>query len=106
MREADSVRWAGAVVADVPLPIPAAPLLARVWPNPATGEVHVRFAVPRPVPGRLTIYDALGRRVRETALTGAGWQNVTVPLGLRPGRYVVVLEQQGQRVSAPLTVLQ
>jgi hypothetical protein len=103
--EGDSVRFAGDVTVDVPPPLPPHPRLAGVWPNPVTGVVHVRLALPGRAPARLTLYDALGRQVRELSLAAPGWQEVTMPLGVRPGRYLLVLEQDHQRQAAPLTVL-
>jgi glucose/arabinose dehydrogenase len=39
--------------------------LSPVYPSPAHGGATLRFALPRAMEARLTIYDAMGRRVRQ-----------------------------------------
>ena len=39
-------------------------LFAPVYPSPAHGEATLRYVLPRTMHARLTLYDALGRRVR------------------------------------------
>jgi alpha-amylase len=52
---------------DAPVISPGAPALelAAPWPNPASGEVTLRFALAAPGRARLAVYDVSGRVVRD-----------------------------------------
>jgi glucose/arabinose dehydrogenase len=43
---------------------------APIYPSPARGEATLRYVLPRSMPARLTLYDALGRRVRQLVPEG------------------------------------
>lgn len=65
----------------------------RVYPNPLRRAATLRFTVRRQQPVTVSLYDALGRRVRVLfdAVAGAGqWQHVSVDgSGLASGTYLV-----------------
>lgn len=82
-------------VVDVPGDPPAADGLASApvaWPNPFRASATIRFALPRPANGRLTIHDVAGRLVRTLAngVLPAGEQQV-----VWDGR-----DQAGRRVAS------
>ncbi len=49
---------------DIALAAPMRIGLNEVFPNPFTGETTIRYAVSRPQPVRIAVYDVTGRRVR------------------------------------------
>jgi streptogramin lyase len=58
--------FSNAPTVDVPDLGPATPTefaLARPWPNPATGPIQLRFALPRESQVRLSVFDLQGREV-------------------------------------------
>jgi len=73
--------------------------LERTWPQPTRGDAHIRFALPRSTPIRLTVSDVQGR---ETAVLAGGtweagvhevtWRGAAV----RPGLYFVRLVAPGR----------
>jgi len=68
-----------------------------VSPNPARGQVCVKLGGPAVSPGRLSLFDAGGRRVREAGLN-AGANEARVSLDRLPaGAYLVLLESGGRR---------
>ena len=72
----------------------AAALAGAVWPNPASGRLHVEATLPAAAPLRLTLLDATGRPVRTlTAPAAAGRVRADVPLdGLAAGLYLLRAE--------------
>ncbi len=78
-----------------------APAALDVFPNPATTELTVTFAVPGPV--SVVLRDALGRAVRTAS--GAGPVRVSVA-GLAPGLYVVQTSGTGGRTASRRVVVQ
>ena len=92
-------------LADEPPPETAEPL-AVVGPNPTGDRALVRFAAEGPA--RLTLHDALGRRVAvlyEGAGAGAPREAEVDVSGLAPGVYVVRLEAGGAVEARELTVV-
>ena len=86
--------------------------LQETYPNPTSGRVTVRFAVPDEAASegtvRLRLYDMLGRTVR-TAAPGAeaGHHERHLDVqGLASGTYLLRLEAGGQQVTRKLTVVQ
>ncbi|MEM1056171.1 MAG: endonuclease/exonuclease/phosphatase family protein [Bacteroidota bacterium] len=77
--------------------VPDAELAFSVAPNPAKASATVRFGLAAPTEVRLTVQDALGRRViTEAVRLGAGEHALPVGTGdLAPGVYVVRLEADG-----------
>ncbi len=68
------------------------------YPNPAIGRLMVQFDVPAPADVRLTVYDALGRRVAR--LAEGPQQAGTFTVGVEtsafaPGVYLVRMESDG-----------
>lgn len=102
---ADTVRvvldLSGYVSAE-PEPSAASPALS-VFPNPARESAVVQIERAASIPVRLTLFDALGRRVR--VLTAA--DQILLDLrGLAPGRYVLRADlPDGTAVTQPFTVM-
>lgn len=102
---ADTVRvvldLSGYVSAE-PEPAAASPALS-VFPNPACESAVVQIESAEAIPVRLTLFDALGRRVRVLAAAAQ------IPLdlrGLAPGRYVLRADlPDGTAVTQPLTLI-
>ncbi|WP_022823451.1 SBBP repeat-containing protein [Hymenobacter norwichensis] len=70
-----------------------------LYPNPATTEVHLKGI---PAGARVQVLDALGRIVRETAISTASQVSVR---GLAPGLYTLrATDAQGQRYAARVSV--
>jgi hypothetical protein len=103
----------GAVTGAPPGSLPQALALARPWPNPASGAVTLRYALPRAASVSLAIFDASGRRVR-------GLVSGTQPAGERSlawdmrddtghpahaGLYFVRLDVEGLTLSHRFTAL-
>jgi hypothetical protein len=65
--------------------------LARVWPNPGAGNIHVDFAVARDARIRLSVVDVQGREMAVLAHGAYG-----------PGRYQAVWTGQTSRGPAPV----
>ena len=67
---------------------PPTPLVLRLpSPNPFRGSTALRLDGPDGIQARVTVYDALGRRVAETEV--AAGSSVDLGAGLTPGVYVV-----------------
>ncbi|HET7226991.1 MAG TPA: T9SS type A sorting domain-containing protein [Candidatus Eisenbacteria bacterium] len=98
-------RTAGEVTLEVPLPLPLAPAIERVWPNPTPGVATVRFALPDDRPATLALLDLAGRRVARRVVRGAGWHDETLAPAVRAGLYFVRIEQAGRAVTARLSIL-
>ena len=60
----------------------AGPLSAVAWPNPFTADAPVQFALslPSAEPVELTLFDAIGRRVRQTTITPTTPGALLIPL--------------------------
>jgi len=108
--------WALSFNSLVGVPEPPAPrglALAQSRPNPARGELAIRFSVDRPGDVMLRVYDVSGRRVR-TLVSGpvtAGTHSVrwdrTGDDGSRvdPGVYFYELRRSGERVTRRMILL-
>jgi hypothetical protein len=93
---------------------PAAPVtrlsLASPWPNPTRGRSSIEFEVPTSSHVRLTIFDIVGREVRqiEDAPFGPGrytrsWDGIDAAGNAAPsGVYFVRLEASGASLHAKL----
>ncbi len=76
--------------------------IERVFPNPTTQAVSVRYALTAPASVTLTVIDALGRSVVETASDAqvAGMHEARLDLGRLPaGLYLVRLSADGRGVG-------
>ncbi len=76
--------------------------LGAAFPNPATGSTTIPFALDRPGPARLDVFDVLGRRVA-TLLDGpmgAGPHRAGFETGGLPSGVYVVRLTAGERVAA------
>lgn len=90
-----------------PGPRPGALRFAPPSPNPASGPLTLRFALPREAAVRIAVFDAGGRRVRElfTGTRAAGEHSVAWDLRDESGRavgagiYFARLEAEGQRLT-------
>jgi surface protein len=95
---------------------PAGLELLGTAPNPASGQVTVRYGIPEATASeiggsaRLRLYDLLGRQVRSVRLGGSGTvagrhkRGLDVS-GLAPGTYVLRLEAGGQAATRKVTVV-
>ena len=85
--------------------VPEAFTMAGVDPNPVGGVGRVRFALAEAADVSVSVFDALGRRVRLVS-EGAGSRTVTVDVGDLPsGVYSVRVAGDGERIATPLTVV-
>lgn len=87
--------------------LPAVATLGVPYPNPARAQTTVRFGLPAEGPVRLTVYDALGRRVADLAdgTLAAGWHTATLATaGLAGGVYLVRLDAGDRSLTQRLTV--
>lgn len=88
-------------------PGPAAPVLAlgAVYPNPAVDAATLTYVLGRAADVRVSVYDALGRRVAHVAAgpRPAGTHAVRLDAsGWADGVYVAVVEAGGRRMTARL----
>lgn len=81
--------------------------IRSVGPNPARTEIDVEVTVPTPDPAKLVLLDIGGRRVGEQSFSPARSATRLVWGGLRlkPGIYLLRLEQRGARVGVKVAVL-
>lgn len=83
--------------------------LKATYPNPASEQITVRYAVPESTEGpvRVALYDVLGRRVRTlTSAPPDGRSTQSVDLsGLSSGTYVLRLRADGTAQTRRLTVV-
>ena len=74
-----------------------AALALHCYPNPATDELHVSYALAGAAAARLEVRDMLGRVVWQQPASAGG---ATVPVrGLAPGLYLVALVDAGQTLA-------
>ncbi len=79
---------------------------ARLWPNPASGEVFVELAAPLPQPGTWALYNGMGQRVRREVLaTGQAEHSFSVA-GLPPGLYFWEVKSSNRRLGGGKLVVQ
>ena len=93
---------------DDALPIPAAFVLEPGYPNPFNVAAHIRYALPRATPVRLSVYDIGGRLVAVLvdAVQPAGWHRVRVEASAQPsGVYFYHLEAGLFRATRSLLLL-
>lgn len=90
-------------------PSEAAELAVSVRPNPSAGGAGVTVEAASPASSaRVTVVDALGRSVatlHDGALAQGRHAVASVPATLPAGRYLVVVEADGRRASAPLSIV-
>jgi hypothetical protein len=87
-----------------------APAILSVGPNPGLGrELPVSFSLAEAGPARVELFDLLGHRIaaREVYASGPGMQTLDLAHGvsLRPGFYVVRLQQGGRTAARSAIVL-
>ena len=95
----------------LPNPLIADPFDLQVWPNPATGPVHVSFDLSYPSHANIALYDVHGKLV--TQITDRKLSNGThefewnpVSDGIHsPGVYFMKLEAGDIRVSRKLVLI-
>lgn len=94
-------------VADAP-PAAAAPALGENYPNPFASRTAVPFKLPQRAHVRLSVYDALGRRIAVLAdeVMDAGPHTVLWSAGdAITGSVLCVLEANGARVTRRMTIV-
>ena len=87
---------------------PSERLAVAVYPNPSRGAVRVSLRLAAPAEVRVTVYDALGRRVAEVAAGARPTGFHTVPLALEhlpAGPYHVRVEAGPEAEAAGLTIV-
>lgn len=78
---------------------PPSPLSVNFWINPSARPT-VLFTLTSASPARLDLFDLAGRRVWARTAAGAGLHVLVVDAALRPGVYLVQLEQDGRRARS------
>ncbi len=89
-------------------PTPKAFTLARAYPNPFHTSTTIGYELRQAAPVTLSVYDALGRRVRllELGMQAAGSHQVRLDAdGLAAGLYLYELRTPDARESRPMMVL-
>ena len=76
-----------------------------VFPNPATNYLSLRSTLPNHKPTQLTITDMLGKRVLSQELQFTQ-QEITLPINLGPGTYIVRLVQDHQGICTQKITVQ
>lgn len=93
----------GAVILSAPMPVQSAPptVLFDFYPNPASSDVTVRYALPiGSAETTLCLYNSTGQLVRRQTLVGrSGEARVTVA-GLRTGLYLAALVADGRVLAS------
>lgn len=81
--------------------------LAGALPNPASGQIRVRFELATSAPAEIEMFDVLGHRVlrREFRDLGPGAHTVDLLSGLPPGLYFLQLSQSGVTRRARVAVI-
>lgn len=81
--------------------------LLGTYPNPASSQITVRFAVPdRVSSAQIALFDMLGREVRTVRVASAGRSTMTMNTNdLAPGVYFLRLTGGGQAQTQKLTVV-
>ena len=91
-----------------PLPDGQAVEIEAARPNPFTPRTTVRFRVRTAQSARVTLHDALGRRLRtlfDGDLAAGRYETVQVEgAGLAPGTYIVVLDGESVRASSRIVL--
>ena len=88
--------------------LPQAFTLARAYPNPFSTSTTIGYELRHAAPVTLSIYDALGRRIRllELGLQAAGPHQVRLDAdGLAAGLYLYELRTPDARESRPMMVM-
>jgi YVTN family beta-propeller protein len=94
-------------------PAPATLAFAPMRPNPAIGNVSMRFGIPRAAAVKLDVFDLQGRHVRALAggVRAAGWYEVQWngqtdgDTRIGPGLYFVRFEAMGRQIKQRLVWL-
>ena len=89
-------------------PTPKAFTLARAYPNPFRTSTTIGYDLRHAAPVMLSVYDALGRRVRLLSLgmQAAGPHQIHLAAdGLAPGLYLYELRTPDARESRPMMVM-
>ncbi|HEX8385162.1 MAG TPA: T9SS type A sorting domain-containing protein, partial [Rubricoccaceae bacterium] len=106
--DAVSVSVVGVGVEDGPA-VPREVTLSAPWPNPARGEVTLRWGLPQAGPVDVRVYDLLGREVARLAdgePGEAGWhESEWDARSLASGVYIVRLQVGGEARTRRVTVL-
>jgi hypothetical protein len=94
---------------DAPRPIatPTAFAIERVAPNPSSGPLSVRVALPDDAAASLELIDLAGRVLVRRAVVGRGSQTVSLAVGsgIRPGMYVVRLSRPGASRASRIAIV-
>ncbi len=89
-------------------PTPAVFTLERAYPNPFRTATTIRYTLRRAAPVTLSVYDALGRRVRvlDQGSQAAGTHTVRLGVeGLAAGLYLYELRTPEARETRPMMVM-
>jgi hypothetical protein len=83
--------------------------LGRIAPNPSGNRFDVSFSLPSGAPASLSVFDVSGRRVAGREVGGLGAGIHVVSFGgreaLRPGLYMVRLNQQARNLTTSVLIL-
>jgi hypothetical protein len=108
-RYAYDLEIGGEFVGEAWIDVPAGTglVFVAISPNPSGGQFTVAFGIPEGAPANLALYDAAGRCVRRVDGLAPGRHALELgsPERLKPGVYLMRLEQGGEAVSRKAIVL-
>ncbi len=93
------------IVVKIALPANAKLAILGTWPSPARRDGRVMFSLVGSGRATLTLLDVSGRKVLSREVTGAGSWSLADAGSIRPGVYLVRIEQAGKKVSKRIVLL-
>lgn len=103
----DSLTMSLTTVSNEPVEVPSILTLDSVYPNPLRNYAEVEYVLTETTPVTITLYDALGRRVRvlENRTRNAGQYRLQLDSsGLSPGVYMLSLQTATETRTRSITV--
>ncbi len=93
------------VVVRIALPAPPRLAIAGTVPSPARRDSRIVFSLAGSAPATLTLLDVTGRKVLTRPVTGTNSFSLSEAGSIRPGVYLVRIEQAGHKASKRIVLL-